>query len=225
MKIAVGFLLFTLMNNIVWANDLGHYGRVWGIEEVNVKQVIANQLAMKNTLKSAKVLRKSLKTLGEHFPSMHLPTARHRLTSYYDPSIALKTDIVVRGRLLYRKGTWVNPLKVVRPIQDMLYFDGRDKQQLDFAIKALRHYPTRLMLVETGGDPIKLSANLHRPVYYARRAIISRFHIVKVPSLLGVGVGLHQYDLSVTTLTPKATMKTLNTCWHGCPARTNRKEE
>lgn len=206
------------------AHNVGQYGRVWGIAEVNAKQVIANELAQKNTRHAQLTLKKSLTSIGQHLPPANLPNAQKRVTRYYDPSGALGKDIVVRGRLLYKKGTWVNPLKVVRPVQNMLYFNARDKAQLTFAINALTKMPTRLMLVTTGGDPIKLAAKLHRPVYYARPALIARFHIRAVPSLLGVGKGLYRYRLAVTTFRAPYKIAQVVACWHGCPISHSQKE-
>ena len=202
------------------AHNVGTFGRVWPIVEVNAKQEIANELSHVDTHTPQIRLRAALAHMGQHLPPAQLPLAIRQATTYYDPSIALHKDIWVRGRLLYKKGTWVNPLSIVRPVQNMLYFNGKDPKQLRFALAALTAMPTRLMLVMTQGDPIALSAKLHRPIYYARPTLITRFHISAVPSLLGVGKNATYHQLAVTTFTPPYTVAHIKQCWHGCRMRT-----
>lgn len=209
-------LLLAVLPLWSYAHDLGVYARTWAIEEVNLKTVIADQAQALDQEKIILSLKSQVQHLDQHLTLNFLPAASRTATRYINPAVALKRDIKIKDKVIYQKGTWVNPLRWVRPRQNMLFFDGRDNDQLAFALKALRQFPYRLMLVMTAGEPVKLSGKLHRPVYYASRALLKRFEIKAVPSLLGVGDNKHQYELMVLTLASPYQIETLQSCWHGC---------
>lgn len=213
-------ILAVSMAPSVYAHDLGVFGRVWPIQEVDLKQVIAKQLSKINTKAINLKLKKQAIHFGENLPPNKLPNSLQTKTTYIDPSIALKKDIIVRGRMLYKKGTWVNPLKTVRPSKNMLFFNAVDDKQLHFALQALKAHPYRLMLVATKGNPVALAKKIHRPVYYATKGIVKRFHIKAVPSLLGVGSGNNEYDLAVTTFSAPYSIRLVKQCWNGCKINT-----
>lgn len=218
-------LILPVMPTLLYAHDLGVYGRVWGIKEVNLKEVIAMQLSHVDYHAIDLRLKHSVKTFGQHLKPNQLPVAKVTGTTYVNPAVALTKNIIVNGRVLYRKGTWINPLKVVRPQQDMLFFDAHSKAQFNFALAALKAHPYKLMLVETTGNPIVLSDKIHRPIYYASKAIIQRFDIQKVPSLLGVGTGSHQYDLAVSTFATPYQVNLIKACWSGCRVTQGKQQE
>ena len=211
-SIVAGFFVAPWLSH---ANDLGVYSRVWPIDEVNLKQTIAGQLQAIDRQKIGVSLKSQVENLDARLQPQVLPLAKENSVTYFDPSVSLPHDIRVSGRIIYKKGTWVNPLNWVRPKQDMLFFDGRDAAQLDFALAALKRFPYRLMPVMTAGKPIALSEKIHRPVYYANSALIQRFRIREVPTLLGVGDQAHRDELSVVSFVPPYSVDLIERCWHG----------
>lgn len=209
-------LTVSLESTPVFARDLGVYGHLWSISEVNLKKVIATQLSHVNMQKIGLTLKKQARNFGNNLPPNELPIAQKTQTIYVDPSIALKHDIIIRGKLIYKKGSWVNPLTYIKPVTDMLFFNGDDSAQLNFALKALKDFPYKLMLVMIKGNPVKLAAKIHRPVYFGYKTIIKRFHITKVPSLLGIGKGQLKDRLAVTTFSKPYLPVMVKRCWHGC---------
>jgi hypothetical protein len=103
------------------------------------------------------------------------------------------------------------------------FFDGNDQAQIDFALQSMKVEPYRLMLVMTKGNPIQLANKIHLPIYYATQGIISRFHITKFPTLLGVGLNQHQNELAITSISSPYSIKILEKCWNGCSI--NKKRE
>lgn len=199
-----------------YSHDLGVYARVWSISEVNIKQVIAKQLHGLDIQGINSRLKSKVSHVGQHLASHDLPLATKTMTHYVDPSVALNRDIIVRGRIIYHKGTWVNPLHWVRPHTNLLFFDGQDKAQVALATQVIKTEPAHVQLVMIAGNPVTLSATLHTPVFYATQKLIKRFHIQAVPTLLGVGQGKHRYALAVSTLAAPYSVVQVKNCWRGC---------
>lgn len=208
------------------AHDLGIQGRVWDIGETDMRQLVVQDLAKVDQGKIQKELMDSAENYTANLDPQRLPLALATRTRYVDPSSVLSQDIYApieqpdgryEWRVLYPKGTRVNPLESVRPNKNMLFFDARDPDQREFALELLKQEPHRLMLVLTAGDPGKLSNQIRVPVYYANDSLIQRFQIQAVPSLLGVGEGTHYYELAVTDFAPPYRVQTAQRAWHGLP--------
>ena len=196
--------------------DLGIYGKVWDIKEIDLKQLIAEELHEVDVKQIQVTYKNQAEHFGENLTPNLLPNSDQTKTIYVDPSISLSKNIVINGKILYKKGSFVNPLTVIRPSDNMLFFDGDNQDQLNFALHALKVEPYRLMLVMTKGNPIQLANKIHRPIYYATQGIISRFHITKIPTLLGVGIDHHMNELAITTFAPPYSIQVLKDCWNGC---------
>ena len=98
----------------------------------------------------------------------------------------------------------------------MLYFDGNDDEQVQFAKDVIKHHPMRVQLVLTNGNPQDLGKALQRPIAYANKELLARFHIRHVPSLLGVGEKQHYFDVAITDFAYPYSIELLDLCWHGC---------
>src|SRR6185503_16016574 len=98
--------------------------------------------------------------IGEHLPLTYLPEASVTQTRFINPAIVLKHDISSNGQVFYRKGSRVNPLNIVRPVTNLLFFDAKSPAQKQLALAALKDYPYQLVLVLTRGDPVKLASLL-----------------------------------------------------------------
>ncbi len=204
------------------ASDLGIYARVWDIKEIDLKQLIAEGLHKIDVKKIQINYKQQAEHLGENLTPNLLSNADQNKTIYVDPSISLSKNIIINGKVIYKKGTFVNPLTVVRPTENMLFFNGENQDQMDFALQAMKAEPYRLMLVMTKGNPIQLANKIRRPIYYATQGIISRFHITRVPTLLGVGLNQHQNELAITMFATPYSVDMLKKCWSGC---VNKKED
>lgn len=202
-------------SNQLLGEDLGVMGEVWPIEEVSLKRAIADQAESVNWSRVGDSLKDQAEHLGQHLSSTLLPRALFNQTRYVDPSIVLDHDLHISDTLVYRQGTRVNPLAVMRPQSDLLFFDGRDSDQRAFAYEALKSHP-ELMLVMTQGDPIHWAHAWGHPVYFAYPKLLARFAIERVPSLLGVGEGFQSDQLAITEFQSPYQAELVTQCWHGC---------
>lgn len=206
------------------AVNLGIQGKVWPIAEVNVLKLLVESATQVNWHHVQQGLIKKAENWGSQLPQWDFPEVRHTKTIWFNPSISLVKPIYgpkqsrngdYEWALLYPAGTTVNPLRYERPPTDMLFFNGNVPAQVTLAKQALLAFGASIYIVETAGNPENLAKSLDVPVYYANKGILARFPIRKLPTLMGVGTGIHQYDISLTELAPPFSTKQIQAYWNG----------
>lgn len=113
-------------------------GNVYKIEERSLLDVIFEKLG--GLEKSGEIKRvqsemkkKAINSL-EHPKGIDLPRANKVSTHYFDPSYTVKKDIYLQdGTILHKKGKVVNPLDIISLSKDIIFIDGSDEEQLDWA--------------------------------------------------------------------------------------------
>lgn len=216
-------LLLALLSTAAAAKDFGVHGQVWAITEPDIREALIQSAAKVDWQQVNEGIAERAKTWADRLDPLDLPLAGKTETAWVDPSIELTGDIKApfetedgyEWRVAVPAGTRVNPLESVRPVDNMLFFDGRDAEQVKFALAALKKHPLNLMLVLTAGNPEKLGERVSRPVYYANPGMIERFKITSVPSLLGVGTGDHQFMLAVTSFAKPYKPALVDSAWTG----------
>lgn len=218
----IGALLLS-MAPVAGAVNLGVQGTTWPIIEIDMRVLIMQQVAQANWKGVQKELRASAKNYFHSFPKRNAPGVNETVTRWYDPSFTLKNDIWAPEKnaagnyqwvVLYHKGMKVNPLAYERPINAMLFFNGHSKAQVAFVAKAIKAYPSKLMLIEaTGMDPQPLALKLHVPVFTETQEMAQRFDLSHTPSLLYPGSGKHKLYLGFTTFAPPFSIKALTSAW------------
>ncbi len=226
MKRAIFALALSIPGTSVLADDLGVFGRVWDIEEVDLRRMMAEQIARVDQTIIQDELKTSSKNYLRTLPEDYLPKATATRTHWVDPSVVVSQDIYAPveqedGRygweVMVPAGTRVNPLTDVRPVDNMLFFNAKDPEQVEFALSALKAHPRNLMLVATGGDVGALSAKIQVPVYHSNPSLIERFEIRAIPSLLGIGTGPRELFLAVTEFEPPYDPRLIERAWNGLP--------
>lgn len=207
-QLAFGIALL-LTASAPFAKDYGVQGNLWPITEIDVRRLIIGDAAKADWSKPQAQLKESAKNYLENLPKRRLPLAEQTETTWFDPSIVLTSDIQVpvkqadgsyAWKLLYPKGTRVNPLEQYRPVTAMLFFDGSQEDQVKMVQEVLTKEPNRIMVVEAGGGDLKtLNETLKRPVFYAQDALINRFQVKYLPSLVYAGEGAERLYLGISS--------------------------
>lgn len=224
--VGVGVLLWA---SAAAAHDLGVQGNTWPIAEPSLIETIMKKVAGVNWEQKSKALLAKSKARMHNIPQDGLTTAKKTETYWVDPTMTLRKPLSApvkdaqgkwHWKIIYPAGTKVNPLEKARPVTRMLVFNPTSRTQTAFAVAALHAWPTLIELVATGGDIKKTAKGIGRPVFYANKTMIDGFGLKHVPSLIGVGTGVHQYDLAITTfgpesLDPKEVKKTIAAAWYG----------
>ena len=191
------------------AVDLGVQGSVWPIIEIDIRELLMGSVARANWKEAQDKLETSAKGYFDRLPRHAMGTVARTETRWIDPSFELPQDIAgpvknAKGdyewRVLFAKGTRVNPLELQRPYNAMLFFDGASKAQVAFVKEAVARFPGRLVPVEaTGVNPTEMAAQWSTPVFSASDSMIAKFNLNKTPSLLYPGENEHRFRLGYTT--------------------------
>lgn len=73
----------------------------------------------------------------------------------FDPTFTLPSDIRgAKGELVAKKGTVIKPLQIQPLAYALLFIDGRDQRQVDYAVAKSHQAPTKIVL--TAGSPYLL---------------------------------------------------------------------
>jgi conjugal transfer pilus assembly protein TraW len=189
-----------------YATDLGVIGPTYEISEPHLLKMIEQRLREKERTGELKRLEEEAKARGVDAVTNPQPVAGIRTTQaartfYMDPSFKLDRDILdAQGRLLFPAGTRKNPLEIVSLSKHLLFFDARDRRQVNRARELLATYQGKVKPILTGGSYLDLMKSWRIPVYYDQQGLLTRrFGIHQVPALVSQeGQRLRIDELEIT---------------------------
>jgi conjugal transfer pilus assembly protein TraW len=161
--VLLGVLVFGIMllfggNNKAEAKDLGVHGQVWEIKEKDIVSYIKYQITEEKAEKIQKdFIAKSKKHINRPKPVGGITKTLEHKVHYYNPEITLTKDVADQtGKVLYKKGTKVNPLDHQTFTRQLLFINGDDIKQVEFAVSKYHQIGEDLKIVLTNGSPIEL---------------------------------------------------------------------
>jgi conjugal transfer pilus assembly protein TraW len=103
-----------------------------------------------------------------------------------------------RGKVLVRRGTLVEPLKFNRLQYGLIFIDGRDQHQIDYALSLAARTPLKIVLTAGSAYGLRVRyqrmswmGSKHIPFYFDQRKMIIdqlarlyQIHITSVPAVL-----------------------------------------
>jgi conjugal transfer pilus assembly protein TraW len=164
------------------AKDCGVEGHVFKIIEEDILKVIEQRLAGVDIHKLNAELRSKTEKYIENPPSVKgISKARETKISYFDPTYSGAEDIYDHnGLLLQPAGKVINPLEHVPLREALIFIDGDDVEQVDYA---LSYKNAKIILVK--GSPLKLQRTHKRWIYFDQAGVITtKLGIVEVPALV-----------------------------------------
>lgn len=185
MVLAVLWLLATADTQ---ARDLGVHGDLFPITEPDILMVIRAKLTALD--KAGEIDRLNTEFRDRAVASIKRPPAingiqhtREPRQWFFDPTITVAEDIMDNeGRLIHAAGTRVNPLEIMGLTQRILFIDGDDKDQVEWAL-AERTAAGRAKIILVNGAPLELMETHKVPFYFDQRGLLtSRFQIAQVPA-------------------------------------------
>jgi len=204
----VSVFLFLLSTNDSLANNLGIWGTIYPIFEEDIKEFIYKRLnTMQENGELERAKRKFIENVKAHTlrptPVLGLTTianADEAQTFYYDPTLVLNRNIEdANGRVLFAKGTKINPLEKVTLHSVLFFFNADDKRQVKWAINEAKNYSyIKYILVQgnikDAGDVLK------NRIYFDQYGVLSKkFGIKHVPSVIsqdGLRLKIQEFALS-----------------------------
>lgn len=225
MKLLPFLALLCAATSPLYAKNLGVQGNVWPVVEVDMRQLMIESAARADWSEARDQATNSAKKYLQTLPKRSFPTPEKTVTAWVNPSVTVSSDIQMpvknasgayEWQVLAAKGSSYNPLSTVRPATAFLLFDGADEAQVKLVRAALALEPNRLVPVEAGrGDLGTNNKTLGRPVFYASDAMLSRFRVQYLPSVVFPGSGAQELLLGVTSLAPPFKAEELLKAWPG----------
>jgi len=173
------------------ADDLGVVGPTYEIVERDALELITSKLKhMEQSGELAKYQEdyknKVVNGIEHPRPLTGFKSTDTASTHYYDPTIVTEKDIVdATGKLIYPRGTRVNPLDYVGWNTYLLFVDGRDEKQLEFSKKIVATSDRPVKVVLVAGEPMALMRKWKSQVYFDQGGkLIKRFSIDQVPAIV-----------------------------------------
>lgn len=123
----------------------------------------------------------------EHPPAVSgITTAKKARTFYFDPTIVLAEPLYDhKGQIMYPAGTTVNPFDYVNLSNNLIFIDGRDEAQVEFALEVMKYYQDRAKIVLTAGSYMELMRKNKVWFYYDQRGFLtSKWGITAVPAVV-----------------------------------------
>lgn len=178
-------LCLALMPVQVQARDYGQRGALFPIVERDLLEQIHSRLvAMERSGETARLnqelKRRTIARVNRPDPVPGLLSASESRNWMFDPTITLASDIRgAKGELIHSAGTRVNPLDSVKLRADLLFLDGDDPVQIEWALR--QNANAKLILVK--GAPLELMKARQRRFYFDQGGkLTEKFGITAVPA-------------------------------------------
>ena len=170
----IGLVWLSCWSIEVQAKDFETLGHTFEIIEPDLFEVIQEKLqtlrANGTLLQHQKIIQsKTMAAVQKPKPvSGLLKTKQHRVFEY-NPSIEVSEDLKDHeGRVFVKAGTTLNPLDFFTWSQKLVFIDGEDNVQLQWALKQT----AKIVLVK--GSPLALTEQYQRPIYFDQNAVLTQ---------------------------------------------------
>ena len=173
----------------VMARDHGVMGQTWPITEPDLLQTIDTKLQTLEANGSIARMQNELKAKAEHRVRNPVPVAGISLTQsprrwMFDPSIVVDKDILdQKGNVIAARGARVNPLALIDMKTDLVFVDGRQPDQLEWATK--NWSDTKAKIIFVSGSPFDRMGEYQRRFFFDQQGkLTSHFGIGHVPAVV-----------------------------------------
>ena len=181
-------LVAALLSSPALARDYGQQGTHFPIIEIDLLQQIKRKLHAMEASGEIDRLNQKLKArtiarVNRPKPVAGLIRADKPTTRLFDPTITLQADILDHdGRRIWARGTRVNPLDTVPLRAALIFLDGDDAEQLEWAFAQI---PKTAKLILTSGAPLKLMKARQRRFYFDQGGkLVKHFAIGALPAMV-----------------------------------------
>ena len=176
----------SLVTTSASAADLGVHGTVWPVTEANLIDRITSELSKAE--EDGRLARfnghvqDQLVSAYTRQPALALARVTRPSSRLFDPSLTVMRDIRDhRGILIAAAGTRINPLDRLPLPATLIFIDGRDPEQLAFALG----HQGRAKIILTGGNPQQLMQMHDRQLFYDQKGVLSeKFQLKAVPTVI-----------------------------------------
>jgi conjugal transfer pilus assembly protein TraW len=176
-------------HSLAIAKDLGVAGATFPIVEQDLFSVISAKLhRMQASGEMDKVNRTLAARAAEKArrpnPVGGLGRTQDERSWFYDPSVVIDKDLAdQKGNVFARSGQRVNPLALVSLRQQLIFIDGDNARDFEWALQQGSETQTKIILVK--GAPIDLMKASERRIYFDQNGYLTqKFGIENVPAVV-----------------------------------------
>lgn len=229
MKRLIPLLLAGLLSQ-AHAINLGIEGPVYEVIEEDFRVAMMRMVARHDWAPELEKLEDSAKNYTKNLPAFALPRAEKTRTIWKDAGVIVKEDIYLpwvdwetgsvmtpEKVLAVEAGTYINPLKDMASagIERLFVFDATDDDQLALARLLISKRIPQLSFMVTAGDPGAISQDVNRPIFHPPAAMLEKFRIKAVPTMVGFGRGVHQGHIAITEIRLPTSPDVIEQAWFG----------
>jgi conjugal transfer pilus assembly protein TraW len=173
------------------AGNLGVQGSIYEIGEQDALEMIKKRLTVME--KNGEIEIQNQKLKKQALSSIERPAAVSRLKPTTKPrvfekdlSLTVPEDIKgAQNEVLYKAGTKINPLQGISTKKSLIFLDGDDQKQLNWALQAYRNRKEFAKLVLVNGSPLELMRQYEIPFYFDQAGRLSQyFKLEQIPALI-----------------------------------------
>jgi len=175
--VAIVLILFSQS----FATDLGVHGAVFGIAEKNLLEDLRDRLKLISQEEfdsiNEKLKNRCIQTCKQP-KALNLPSAKSSRIFYFDPTYIASRDVKDKeGNFIVKKGSIYNSLEVFTLNEPLLFFDGSDPDQLNWARTEQGRW------IFTNGSPIEVEKTENRPIFFDQFGyLVAKLGIKAVPA-------------------------------------------
>lgn len=188
----VGLVGVFALTQIANAKDLGVIGTTYEIKEQDAVEQIKDKLMVmeeNGELEKLKeeAINKSLHTIKNPKPNSLITTATERSQTIYNPTKTYNEAVTDdEGRILLAAGSKINPLDHISLSKQMIFFDGRDEEQVAAVKEMVVGQGAKLKPILVGGSWFDISKDWGQQVYFDQGSYLTtQFNIKEVPAVVG----------------------------------------
>jgi conjugal transfer pilus assembly protein TraW len=171
------------------ARDYGQHGALWPVIEPDLlaqihKKLLALEASGEIAQQNEALKRQTITRVRRPAAVAGIVPALRARRWVFDPTITVRDDIRDdQGRTIMAAGTHVNPLDTVPLRAPLVFLDGDDAAQLDWALA--RFGPTQAKFILTKGAPLDLMKARQRRFYFDQGGkLVAHFAIRAVPAVV-----------------------------------------
>jgi conjugal transfer pilus assembly protein TraW len=179
--IARSLLISACFISSLSAKDFGVYGERFPIQENDLLEVLRKRISASSSEQTLEDVKELYVKGITHPARLSIVTDAQNYRRFdFDPTVVAQQDISdAEGKVIIPKGASVNPLKLVSMDQGLLFFDGSNEKQLEWA----RGQDSSSKWILIGGSPFDLSDTESRPVFFDQRGVlVKKLRIMAVPA-------------------------------------------
>lgn len=193
----INTLVFFCLYSPLYAKDLGVVSKIYPINEIDLLDFIKDKIELMEKNGRWEKIQNEWKSRVESHTDrpFSLTTVNKTVINKSwssDPSVYVPYDLEdANGQIFAKAGTRINPLSIRSLHTALVFYDGDDKDQVEWVKTINKKYSGKTKLILINGSISQQESIFHQPIYFDQQAkLTNHFNIAHVPAVV-FQEGLH----------------------------------